>query len=71
MRKTKSRGSKDREVKNLLCMNSDPENSKWGEYAPPGGCNEIVKNVDASTTYALCWKCTSRSASGQYHRIES
>ena len=24
----------------VKCMNHDPENSKWGDYAPEGGCNE-------------------------------
>ena len=65
MANTKSFSSKNRPVKNLLCMNSDPENSKWGEYAPPGGCDEIVKNVDESVTKTLCWRCTMRATDGR------
>lgn len=42
----------------MLCMNSDPENSKWGMYAPPGGCTEKVM-VDSNVTKVLCWRCTS------------
>ena len=64
MSKSKTRGSKNREAKSLLCMNSNPDESKWGMYAPPGGCDEIVHNVDESTTKVLCWKCTSRSTGG-------
>ena len=30
--------------KKIKCMNHDPENSKWGEYAPSlNGCDEIVE----------------------------
>lgn len=41
----------------MLCMNSDPENSKWGDYAPRGGCTEKVM-VDGNVTNVLCAKCT-------------
>ena len=44
--------------KDLLCMNSNPEESKWGYAAPQGGCTEIVRNVDVNTDKALCWRCT-------------
>lgn len=51
-------------TKKLKCMNHDPENSKWGEYAPDmEGCDEIVE-VDEKTTKVLCWRCTSRSVTG-------
>ena len=46
--------------KQLLCMNSDPETSKWGDYAPLGGCN-IVVEVDERTERVLCHKCTMRT----------
>ena len=50
-------------TKKLKCMNHDPENSKWGEYAPEDGpCLETI-NVDERTDRALCWRCTSRSVS--------
>lgn len=45
----------------MLCMNADPENSKWGIYAPPGGCNTVVENVDSNATKVLCVECTMRS----------
>lgn len=57
----KSRSSKDRGTKSLLCMNSNPDESKWGLYAPPGGCDEIVEGVDGNAERVLCWRCTSRS----------
>ena len=45
----------------LKCMNHDPENSKYGEYAPSlAGCEEVVE-VPIETTKVLCSKCTSRS----------
>lgn len=43
-------------------MNSDPDNSKWGIYAPPGGCDVVVKNVDGEAKSVLCSHCTMRSA---------
>lgn len=46
--------------KDLLCMNSNPEESKWGYVAPQGGCTEIVRNVDENTDKALCWRCTQK-----------
>ena len=50
--------------KKIKCMNHDPENSKWGEYAPsPNGCDEIVE-VPVETERVLCFRCTMRSTSG-------
>lgn len=50
--------------KKIKCMNHDPENSKWGEYAPSlNGCDEIVE-VPVETERVLCWRCTMRSTSG-------
>ena len=48
------------ELKKIKCMNHDPENSKWGQYAPMGGCNEIME-VSKEVERALCWRCTSNS----------
>mgnify|MGYP001585127360 FL=1 len=48
--------------KRLKCMNHDPENSKWGEFEPLGGCDEVV-SVDQKTDKVLCWRCTSQSVS--------
>jgi len=46
--------------KQVKCMNHDPENSKWGQYAPEGGCKETMF-IDEKSTKGLCWKCTSSS----------
>jgi len=72
MRRVKSKNIKGRAVKSMRCVNSNPKKSKWGQYAPAGGCDEIVYNVDKETTSALCWKCTSRSVSrtGKIHLME-
>ena len=53
------------QYKNLKCQNSDLETSKYAKYAPiEGPCTEVV-NVPAEVTRALCYRCTSRSASGK------
>lgn len=62
MAKKTTFSSKNRSTKEMLCMNSDPENSKYGIYAPPGGCDVVVKNVDGNTAKVLCNYCTMRSA---------
>lgn len=62
MAKKTTFSSKNRETVEMLCMNSDPENSKWGIYAPPGGCDVVVKNVDGNTAKVLCSYCTMRAA---------
>ena len=49
--------------KELICVNSNPEKSKYWKWAPHGGCTEIVE-VDINTSSVLCSKCTSRSAKG-------
>ncbi len=50
--------------KKLKCMNHDPANSKWGEYAPESGACEEVVVVDEKCDKVLCFRCTSRSVSG-------
>lgn len=53
------------QYKNLKCQNSDPDTSKYAKYAPlDGPCTEVV-NVPDDVTRVLCYKCTSRSASGK------
>lgn len=54
----KKRG--ETEYKKIKCMNHDPENSKWGQYAPMGGCDEIIE-VGKEVDRVLCWRCTSSS----------
>ena len=51
------------QTKELVCVNSNPEKSKYWKWAPIGGCDEVV-TVDTNTTSVLCSKCTSRSAKG-------
>lgn len=60
MRKSKQLSSKDRGLQSMKCMNSNPEESKWGAFAPKGGCTETVM-VDSNTSKVLCSRCTSRS----------
>ena len=66
MRKSKS--VKRRSVgqyKNLKCQNSDLDTSKYAKFAPlDGPCTEVV-NVPDEVTRVLCFKCTSRSATGK------
>lgn len=45
----------------MICMNSNPEDSKWGDYAPEDGACEMWTEVGHKTTASLCWQCTSRS----------
>ena len=61
MAKKTSYNFKNKKSIKMLCMNADPENSKWGIYAPPGGCNTVVENVDSNATKVLCVECTMRS----------
>ena len=60
MKKVNFGSRKNQETKNLVCMNSNPDESKWGYVAPEGGCTEVVKNVDENTDRALCWRCTQK-----------
>jgi hypothetical protein len=48
MEKTNRPGSKL-----VKCMNHDPEKSKWGEYAPIGGCLETIY-IDEKSDRGLC-----------------
>lgn len=62
--KTTKRRSGADSYKKIKCMNHDPDNSKWGEYAPSlSGCDNIVE-VPVETTKVLCYQCTSRSTGG-------
>jgi hypothetical protein len=45
----------------MICQNSNPTVSKWGDYCPEDGpCDEWVE-VGEKTTATLCWKCTART----------
>lgn len=64
----KSKTSKRRtaaQYKDLKCQNSNPDTSKYAKYAPiEGPCTEVV-NVPDNVDRVLCYRCTSRSASGK------
>ena len=60
MKKSRSYSSKDKGTQILKCMNHEPENSKWGMYAPSDGCREVVV-CDMNVAKVLCWKCTCAS----------
>lgn len=47
-------------TKTIKCMNRNPLKSKWGDWAPDGGCkNEGV--VGVNVTGWLCSSCTMRT----------
>ena len=52
-------------TKMLKCMNHDPATSKYGEFAPRGGCDVVVE-VDGNTAKVLCSKCTQRVVNLNY-----
>ena len=60
MSKGKQYSSKGKGTQRLKCMNHDPKNSKWGMFAPAGGCSEVVV-CDIQAAKVLCWKCTNAS----------
>ncbi|MDA9262984.1 hypothetical protein OAC86_01185 [bacterium] len=60
MKKSKPRRSNNRSLTAMKCMNSNPEESKWGQFAPAGGCDEVVM-VDDNVDRVLCSYCTTRS----------
>lgn len=52
---------KGRTIRTMICQNSEPENSKWGEFAPEDGpCKNWVP-VGETATAVLCSDCTQRS----------
>lgn len=48
-------------------MNSNPEKSKWGDWAPEGGCKNSVE-VGVDVAKVLCSDCTQRTVNehGEY-----
>ena len=61
----KSKRGKRGNLRLIKCMNSFPSHSKWGRWAPEGGCDEKIE-VDDNCRHALCWKCTHRVMGGQH-----
>lgn len=57
----------ERTTKTLKCMNHQPATSKYGEFAPLGGCDVEVE-VDSNTAKVLCSSCTSRVVNLNYTR---
>lgn len=45
----------------VRCMNHEPQDSKYGDWAPRGGCDEWVE-IDGQSVKGLCWRCTNRAA---------
>ena len=56
-------GGKDGKRTLMICSNSKPEHSKYGRFAPEGGCDEWVAVGGPDTIAALCWKCVQRTMS--------
>lgn len=53
----------------MKCMNNKPDQSKWGDWAPDGGCkNEVLVGMDVAKV--LCSACTQRTVNepGDYRR---
>ena len=48
-------------------MNHEPATSKYGEFAPLGGCDVEVE-VDGNTAQVLCSTCTQRVVNLNYTR---
>lgn len=48
-------------LRKMLCINSKPGESKWGEYAPEGGVCENWSTVALDAIAVLCSECTERS----------
>ena len=61
MWKTKEVEIKDRKVLLMICQNSEPEKSKWAEYAPEDGTCQNWTPVGAEVTASLCPECVQRS----------
>ena len=51
---------KKRELRMLKCMNSQPETSKWGDWAPVDGCKNSVE-VGQDVAKVLCSDCTQQT----------
>jgi hypothetical protein len=53
-----------RVIRNMICQNSKPEESKWRDYMPDGEepCKNWVEVGDTSAS-VLCWECTNRTVS--------
>lgn len=52
---------KGRTIRTMICQNSEPENSKWGEFVSENGPCENWVPVSESATAVLCPDCTARS----------
>jgi hypothetical protein len=65
-----SKSSKNKSMKQVKCMNHDPINSKWGQYAPDGGCQEKMW-IDERSTNGLCASCVQRSVNNMRQDISS
>tara|TARA_B110000285_G_C15100636_1_gene604814 strand:- start:1745 stop:1945 length:201 start_codon:yes stop_codon:yes gene_type:complete len=64
-KKKSSRRNSSGKYKIIACQNSNLETSKYAKFAPiDGPCDEKV-NVPEEVERTLCYRCTSRSATGK------
>ena len=54
-----NKASKKEKIKTSKCLNSNPTKSRWGDWAPTGGCNNRVY-VSEGAKGRICWECTHR-----------
>lgn len=54
-------------TKTVKCMNHEPATSKYGEFAPLGGCEETIE-IDSKSVRGLCATCTQRVVNLNYTR---
>lgn len=66
MWKTREVEVKGRKVVSMICQNSDPKRSKWGDFGPENGLCGNWTVVGAKTTASLCSECTQRSVNIQF-----
>jgi len=57
----------ERSFKVVKCMNNEPSTSKYGEFAPVGGCDATIE-IDAKSVRGLCSDCTQRVVNLNYTR---
>jgi hypothetical protein len=48
----------------MICQNSKPTESKWGDFAPSDGICENWTEISPKATASLCSECTQRTVGG-------
>jgi hypothetical protein len=54
-----NKNSKKEKLKTSKCINANPQKSRWGDWAPAGGCTNKVY-VSEGASGRLCSECTQR-----------